>query len=73
MKPSRTHAFISTPNHKGHDALFTPAVVHDAILRAAGFSDLLRVPNGWLRTLAVRQPVKRISAFNAIAQLGRQL
>jgi hypothetical protein len=68
MKPSRTHAFISMPN-----AFFTPDVVHDAILRAAGFSDLLRVPNGWRRSLAVTQPVKQISALDAVPQLGRQL
>jgi hypothetical protein len=76
MKLNRKLALIPTPNpdrRRGKDTFFTPDVVHDAILRAAGFSDLLRVPNGWRRTLAATQPVRRIAALDAVPQFGRQL
>jgi hypothetical protein len=71
MKSSRRHAFIPTPNPdrlSGGDRLFAQDVVHAAILRAAGFTGLLRVPEGWRRSLAITQPVKPISASNAAAQ-----
>ncbi len=76
MKLNRKLALIPTPNpdrRRGDDTFFTPDVVHAAILRAAGFTGLLRMPDGWRRSIAVTQPVKQICTLDVVAHHGRQL